>query len=154
MYTLNLPHMFVILGLYVDDSILVFNNTLFLNNTKKGLFQAFIICSMWRFFINQDVNNNNGSKQNLLVKHLFNGLGEALMEFLKGNKLHQVMDKFMTLCCPNIRNLAALFKHHLDNKGYIDNILTLKFKSVMITFMIIFFLDRCLQKKCSFSRCL
>jgi hypothetical protein len=33
--------MFVILGLYVDDSILVFNNTLFLNNTKKGIVSSF-----------------------------------------------------------------------------------------------------------------
>jgi fructose-1-phosphate kinase PfkB-like protein len=80
--------------------------------------------------INQDVNNSNGSKQNLLIKHLFNEDGEGPVEVLKGNKLHQVMDKFMTLCCPNIRNLEALFKHHLDNKEYIDNIVALKFKSV------------------------
>jgi len=80
--------------------------------------------------INQDVNNSNGNKQNLMAKHLFNEDGEGPMEVLKGNKLHQVMDKFMTLCCPNIKNLEALFKHHLDNKGYIDNIVAPKFKSV------------------------
>jgi len=101
--------------------------------------------------INQDVNNNNGNKQNLLAKHSFNGDGEGLLEFLKGNKLHQVMDKFMTLCCPNVRNLVALFKHHPNNKGYIDNILALKFKSVMITFTIIFFLNKCLQKNVFFQ---
>ncbi len=94
--------------------------------------------------INQDVNNNNGSNQNLLVEHLFNEDGEGLVEFLKGDKLHQVMDKLMTLCTPNVRNLVALFKHHLDNKGYIDNILALKFINVMITFRIIVFLDICL----------
>jgi hypothetical protein len=33
--------MFVILGFYVDDSILVFNNIPFLNTTKMDLFQAF-----------------------------------------------------------------------------------------------------------------
>jgi hypothetical protein len=104
--------------------------------------------------INQDVNNSNGNKKNLMVEHLFNDNGEGLVEFLKGDKLHQVMDKFMTLCYPNVRNLVALFKHHLDNKGYIDNILALTFKSVMITFKIIIFLDKCLQKKCSSSRCL
>jgi hypothetical protein len=38
--------MFVILGLYVDDFILVFNNTLFLNNTKKNYFKllSFVQC--------------------------------------------------------------------------------------------------------------
>jgi len=94
--------------------------------------------------ISLDVNNSNGNKQNLLVEHLFNDDGEGLVEFLKGDKLYQMMDKFMTLCFPNIRNLVALFKHHLDHKGYIDNILALKFKSVMITFKIIVFLDKCL----------
>jgi hypothetical protein len=94
--------------------------------------------------INHDVNNNNGNKQNLLIEHLFNEDGEGLVEFLKGNKLHEVMDKFTTLCSPNIRNLVALFKHHSDNKGYIDNILALKLKSVMITFKTIVFLNKCL----------
>ncbi len=40
----------------------------------------------------------------------------------------------------------ALFKHHLDNKGYIDNILVLKFRSVMITFKIIVFLKMFAKK--------
>jgi hypothetical protein len=79
-----------------------------------------------------------------MVEHLFNEDGEGLLEFLKGDKLHQVTDKFTTLCSPNIRNLMVLFKHHLDNKGYIDNILALKFRRVMITFKIIVFLNKCL----------
>ncbi len=91
--------------------------------------------------INQDANNRNGNKQNLMAKHLFNEDGEGLVEVLKGTKLHQVVDKFTTLCSPNVRNLVALFKHHSNNKGYIDNILVLKFKSVMITFRIIIFLN-------------
>ncbi len=103
-------------------------------------------CSMWRFFTPHKprCHNNNGNKQNLLVKHLFNEDGEGPLEFFKGDKLHQVMDKFTTLCFPNVRNLMALFKHHLDNKGYIDNFLALKFKNVVITFRIIVFLNRCL----------
>jgi hypothetical protein len=76
-----------------------------------------------------------------MAKHLFNEDGEGLVEVLKGTKLHQVVDKFTTLCSPNVRNLVALFKHHSNNKGYIDNILVLKFKSVMITFRIIIFLN-------------
>jgi hypothetical protein len=86
-----------------------------------------------------------------LAEHLFNEDGEGLMEFLKGNKLHQVMDKFTTLCSTNLRNSVALFKHHSNNKGYIDNILALKFINVMITFRIIVFLDRCLQKNVPFQ---
>ncbi len=79
-----------------------------------------------------------------MVEHLFNEDGEGPTIFLKGDKLHQVMDKFMTLCFPNIRKLMALFKHHSNNKGYIDNILVLKFRSFMITFRIIVFLEKCL----------
>jgi len=65
-----------------------------------------------------------------LIEHLLNEDGEGLVEFLKGDKLHQVMDKFMTLCSPNIKNLVALFKHHPSNKGETDNILILKFRNV------------------------
>jgi hypothetical protein len=73
-------------------------------------------CGGFSHPINQDVNNSNGNKQNLLVEHLFNDSGEGLVEFLKVDKLHQVMDKFTTLYSPNVRNLVALFKHHLDKK--------------------------------------
>ncbi len=69
------------------------------------------------------------TSKTFLAKHLLNENGEGLVEFLKGNKLHQVMDKFVTLCSPNIK-MVALFKHHPTNKGEIDNILTLKFKNV------------------------
>jgi len=33
------------------------------------------------------------------------------------------------LCCPDIHNFIASFKHHFFNRGYIDNILLLKSKS-------------------------
>ncbi len=69
------------------------------------------------------------TSKTFLAKHLLNENGEGLVEFLKGNKLHQVMDKFVTLCSPNIKMVAS-FKHHPTNKGEIDNILTLKFKNV------------------------
>jgi len=76
-----------------------------------------------------------------MVEQLFNEDGEGPMEFLKGDKLHQVMDKFTTLCSPNVRKLMVLFKHHPDKKGYINNIIVLKLRSVMITFRIVVFLD-------------
>ncbi len=70
------------------------------------------------------------TSKTFLVEHLLNEDGEGLVEFMKNNKLHQVMDKFMTLCSCNIKNLVASFRHHIINKGEIDNILTLKFKNV------------------------
>jgi len=76
-----------------------------------------------------------------MLEHLFNEDGEGLMEFLKGDKLHQVMDKVTTLCSPNVRKLMVLFKHHSGKKGYIDKILVLKFRNVVITFRILDFLN-------------
>lgn len=49
------------------------------------------------------------TNKTFLVEHLLNEDGEGLLEFRKGDKLHQVMDKFMTLCFPNIKNLVASF---------------------------------------------
>jgi len=103
--------------------------------------------------ISPDVNNSNGNKQNLLAEHLSNDNGEGPMEFLKGDKLHQVMDKFTTLCFPNIRNLVTLFKHHLDNKRYIDNILALKFRSVYDYIHDNSFPKKTFAKKCSSLGC-
>jgi hypothetical protein len=42
---------------------------------------------------------------------LLNKDGEGQVEVLKGDKLHQVMDKFIVLSSPNVWNLAASFKH-------------------------------------------
>jgi hypothetical protein len=68
----------------------------------------FVQCGGFSHPINQEINNNNGNKQNHLAEHLFNDDGEGLVEFLKGDKLHQVMDKFMTLCFPNIKKLNGI----------------------------------------------
>jgi hypothetical protein len=57
---------------------------------------------------------------------LLNEDREELVEILKGKKLHQVMDKFITLFSPNVRNLDASFKHQLGNIAYVFNILVLK----------------------------
>jgi hypothetical protein len=40
-----------------------------------------------------------------------------------------MMDKFTTLCSPNVRNLVASLKHCPGNKGYDFNILALKANS-------------------------
>jgi hypothetical protein len=52
-------------------------------------------------------------------QHLLNEDGEGSMEVLKGKKLHQMMDKFVTLFSPNIQNLVASFKHRLGNRKYV-----------------------------------
>jgi len=49
--------------------------------------------------------------KNFLFKHLSNEDGEGPMEVLKGDKLHQVMDKFIALSSFNIWNLIVSFKH-------------------------------------------
>jgi hypothetical protein len=48
---------------------------------------------------------------------MLNKDGEGPMEVLKIKKLHQVMDKFITLSSFNVWNLIACFKHWLGNKG-------------------------------------
>jgi hypothetical protein len=48
---------------------------------------------------------------------MLNKDGEGPMEVLKSKKLHQVMDKFITLFSFNVWNLIACFKHWQGNKG-------------------------------------
>jgi hypothetical protein len=43
----------------------------------------------------------------ILSQYLFNKDGEGLEEPLKGDKQSQMMDKFATLCSPNVKNLVA-----------------------------------------------
>jgi hypothetical protein len=64
-----------------------------------------------------------------LAKHLFKKDDDALVECLKGEKNYHVMDKFIPLFSPNIRNLITSFKHNLGTVGYIDNVLLLKSKN-------------------------
>jgi hypothetical protein len=48
------------------------------------------------------------------------------LEVLKGDKLCQMMDKFLVLSSPNVHNLVTSLKHRPRNRRYISNILTLK----------------------------
>jgi hypothetical protein len=59
-------------------------------------------------------------------RHLFNKDGQGHMELFKGEKLDQMLLKFVPLCSLGICNLIASLKHHLGNFGSIDYILTLK----------------------------
>ncbi len=56
---------------------------------------------------------------NFLSKHL-------LVEVLKGDKLHKMMNKFVALFSSNVRNLVASFKHWPRKRKYISSILVLK----------------------------
>jgi len=61
-----------------------------------------------------------------LFKHSFNEDGDELVEPLNEDKLCQMMDKFTTLCYPNIRNFVVSYKQHLCNRAYVSSILFLK----------------------------
>ncbi len=61
-----------------------------------------------------------------LSHHLFNKDGNGAMEILKGEKLDQMLLKFVPLCSPKIRNVIASLKHCPNNFGSIDCILKLK----------------------------
>jgi hypothetical protein len=60
------------------------------------------------------------------IFELLNEDGEGIVEVIIGDKLRQVMDKFIVLFSPNIHNLVASFKHQPRNKRYIFNIFFLK----------------------------
>jgi hypothetical protein len=64
-----------------------------------------------------------------LSKHLLNEDGDMPIEPFKGNNLRQTMEKFTTLCSPNIWNLVASYKQHLGYKRYVSSILSLKANS-------------------------
>ncbi len=64
-----------------------------------------------------------------LSKHLLNGDGQGPVEVLKGDKLCQVMDKFLALFSPNVHNLVTSFKRRLRNRRYVSNIFILKVNS-------------------------
>jgi hypothetical protein len=64
--------------------------------------------------------------KSFFFEHLLNKDGKGLVEVLKGKKLHQMMDKFITLFSPNVQNSVASFKHRSWNKRYISSILNFK----------------------------
>jgi hypothetical protein len=66
------------------------------------------------------------ASKTFISKHLLNKDGQGLVEILKGDKLCQVIEKFLALFSPNVQNLVASFKHRPWNKGYVSSILTLK----------------------------
>jgi hypothetical protein len=48
------------------------------------------------------------------------------MEVLKGDKLRQVIDKFLLLSSLNVQNLVTSFMHWPRNRKYVSNIFNLK----------------------------
>ncbi len=66
------------------------------------------------------------TNKTFLFHHLFNEDGQGPMEFFKGEKLDQMLLKFVPLCSLNICNFIASLKHCLSNFNSIDYILKLK----------------------------
>jgi hypothetical protein len=62
-----------------------------------------------------------------LANYLFPDSNDGVVEFLEGEHLEHIQDKFCELNSPNIHNLVASFKCHLGG-GYIDSIIELKSK--------------------------
>jgi hypothetical protein len=61
-----------------------------------------------------------------LFDYLVNESGKGQVEVLKGDELHQMMDKFIVLFLPNVENLVTSFKHRQGNIRYLSNILAFK----------------------------
>jgi len=57
------------------------------------------------------------TSKTFLFEHLLNKDGQGLVEVHKGDKLCQVMDKFIALSSPNVWNLIASFMHRPRNRG-------------------------------------
>jgi hypothetical protein len=66
------------------------------------------------------------ASKSFIFCHLFNEDGRDHVEFLKGEKLNQILLKFTPLCSFGICNLIASLKHHPNNPGSFDCILKLK----------------------------
>jgi hypothetical protein len=99
----------------------------------EGHFQK--VFNQVKFMVEEEVSHTLGvpalaialvANKTFLFEHLLNKDGKGLVEVSKGNKLHQVMDKFIALSSPNFQNLIVSFKHQPGNKRYVSNILDLK----------------------------
>jgi hypothetical protein len=66
------------------------------------------------------------TSKTFLFEHLLNKDGQGLVEVHKGDKLCQVMDKFIALSSLNVWNVIASFMHRPGNKGYVFSIFSLK----------------------------
>ncbi len=66
------------------------------------------------------------TNKTFLSRHLFNEDGQGLVELFKGEKLDQMLLKFVLLCSPSIHNLIVSLKHCFNNSSSIDDVLKLK----------------------------
>jgi hypothetical protein len=53
----------------------------------------------------------------------------TIWELFWGDKLNQMMDKFIEFYFLNIRNIVSSLKHRLKNQNYIFKILAFKYRS-------------------------
>jgi hypothetical protein len=88
-----------------------------------------------------------------LFCHLFNEIGQGIVELLKGDKFNETLLEYVPLCPPNIHNLISSIKHCLGNMGSIDSILMFKALSPYDYNHDNCFLDNRLGKRFIFSKC-
>jgi hypothetical protein len=93
------------------------------------------------------------TNKTFLFKHSLNKDGDEPIEPLKGDKLHQVMDKLTILCSPNIQNFVVSYNQCLGNRRYVSSILSFKANMVMTISRIIVFQDNN-SERYFFTECL
>ncbi len=89
------------------------------------MFKEEVSCTL---FVTNFATNLTKSKRFLFV-HLLIEDGDDLVELFQGEKLNEMMDKFVEFYFPNMRSLISSLKHHLGCQGYLFNILGFKYKS-------------------------
>jgi hypothetical protein len=65
------------------------------------------------------------TRKTFLFHHLFYEDGQGFVELLKGEKLNQMLLKFIPLCSHGIHNFIISLKHHPGNFSSIEYILKL-----------------------------
>ncbi len=60
--------------------------------------------------------------------HLLYEDGDNPMELLRGDKLNEMMDKFIEFCSFNIKNLISSLKHCPKSQDCLSNIMSFKYK--------------------------
>jgi hypothetical protein len=66
------------------------------------------------------------TNKNFFFHHFFNKDGIGPIELLKGEKLNQMLLKFVPLCSLRVCNLITSLKHRPSNFSFVDCILKLK----------------------------
>jgi hypothetical protein len=68
------------------------------------------------------------ASKTFIFMHLLYKDGDNPMELLRGDKLNEMMDKFIEFCSLNTKNLVSSLKHCPKSQYYLSNIMSFKYK--------------------------